>query len=111
MRDKDGEGAMKEGTNSFYCSDEELVRQVNELLDGNTEYRSLSHFVVSCVRNQVEAEGGNRDGEMINIKIEDKELAEYVETKHTDGEFYSEGHVVTIALTRMKEDDKGDMLV
>ena len=111
MSDTGKEEYMKGGTNSFYCSDEELVRQVNELLDGNTAYRSLSHFVVSCIRNQVEAEGEDSEGGVVNIKIEDKELAEYVETKHTDGEFYSEGHVVTIALTRMKEDDKGDMLV
>lgn len=111
MSEPEREGPMKDGTNSFYCSDEELIEAVNELLDGTDQYRSMSHFVASCVRSEVESETDSDERGVIDVKIEKKELAEYVAKKHEKGEFFNQQHVVIVALERMRKDDKGQMLV
>lgn len=111
MSNEDGKSNLKEGTNSFYCTDSELLEEANRMIDSTDEYRSVSHFISVCLRHKVESEMSHISDGKIDIEIEDEELANYVENKHEKGEFFSETHVVIVALERMKEDDKGQMLV
>ena len=111
MSDKENKANLKSGTNSFYCTDDELLAQANEMIENSDQFRSVSHFLTVCLREKVDGEKSNLENGIIDVQIEREDLANYVLMKHNEGEFFDERHVVTVALERMKEDDKGQVLV
>lgn len=46
-----------------------------------------------------------------SIPDDEEELANWMDSKHEQGDFNNRSHVIRIALKRMKEDDEGSMLV